>query len=215
MERIEFEDLSQKVYRTLKEMILKNEIQSGDRLLQEELAERFGVSRTPLLSAISKLEKEMLVEIVPRKGAFIRKYSLEELLHIYAIRVRLEPLGAREAAENGTPDEIEALGDLVREFRQAVDSGEEGISRETDYRIHMSIMEMSRNRILYDIISSFNIVVISNLKGFPRDPHESMREHDRIFEAIRSGYGAEAESVMTQHISRSMTTLQTMVNGHA
>ncbi|TVR06400.1 MAG: GntR family transcriptional regulator, partial [Spirochaetaceae bacterium] len=95
MYKVEYEDLAQRVYKLLKQMILQGELCSGQRLPQDELAERLGVSRTPLLSAFSKLEREMLVETVPRRGSFVRAYSSEELLNIYDIRLRLEPLGAR------------------------------------------------------------------------------------------------------------------------
>jgi DNA-binding GntR family transcriptional regulator len=210
VERIELEDLSQKVYRAIKDMILENELRSGDRLKQEELALQLGVSRTPLLSAISKLEKEMLVEIVPRKGAFVKKYSLDELIDIYAIRLRLEPLGAREAAEKHTEAAIAELEELIRDFHDSLESNDSGRSLHDDYYLHMKIMEMSGNRILYDIISSFNIVVLSNLTGFPRDPHESHTEHMRLFDAIKNGYATEAESVMSQHIKRSMKKLMEM-----
>ena len=203
MEKIEFEDLSQKVYRALKELILKNELASGDRLLQEELAERFGISRTPLLSAISKLEKEMLVEIVPRKGAFIKRYTPGELVDIYDIRLRLEPLGAREAARNGREEQIQELQGHAQEFKNAVDAMDEGTIRLSDYQLHMKIMEMSGNMILNSIISSFNIVVISNIKGFPRDPHESYDEHMGIIDAISSRDEEEAERMMFNHIGKS------------
>ncbi|HKJ84610.1 MAG TPA: GntR family transcriptional regulator, partial [Spirochaetia bacterium] len=74
--RVDYEDLSGQVYRMLKHMILVGELKTGEKLRQDDLAERLGVSRTPLLSAFSKLEKEMLVELIPRRGAFVKQYDL-------------------------------------------------------------------------------------------------------------------------------------------
>ena len=117
MYKVDYEDLSQQVYKTLKEMILTGRLSSGEKLRQDSLAEELGVSRTPLLSAFSKLEREMLVEIVPRRGAFVKKYSYEELIHVYDIRVRLEPLGAAEAAVHGSRSAIADLREHCHLFR--------------------------------------------------------------------------------------------------
>ena len=163
--RVEYEDLSQRVYRALKERILKGELRSGEKLLQDELAESLGVSRTPLLSALSKLDEEMLVETKPRRGAFVRQLTHEEFIHIYDIRLRLEPLGAAEAAQNGDMDSIADLDAITREFDRLAGSNDEGGIKEGDYRFHMKIMEMSGNQLLHNIISSFNIILIANLEG--------------------------------------------------
>lgn len=207
MYRFEVEDLSQKVYRALKEMILKNEIKPGERLHQEELAERFGISRTPILQAISKLEKEMLLELLPRKGAFVKKYSHEELLHIYDIRMKLEPLGAREAAMNATEQDKKELSKLGKYFEVSVSSDEEGEIRESDYALHMKIMEMSKNNILFQIISAFNIVVLANWEGLLKEPAVSIAEHKKLIAAIADGDADTAEKIMFDHIRNSRNTL--------
>ncbi len=72
MYKVKHLDLSEKVYHTLKNMILNDELKSGEKLNQQKLAQELGVSRTPILSAFSKLEKEVLVEIIPRKGTFVK-----------------------------------------------------------------------------------------------------------------------------------------------
>ena len=113
MYKVEYEDLAQRVHKLLKQMILQGELKSGQRLPQDELAEQLGVSRTPLLSAFSKLEREMLVETISRRGSFVRSFSTKELLDIYDIRLRLEPLGARGATLQATESEIDELEALT------------------------------------------------------------------------------------------------------
>ncbi len=207
MYKIDIEDLSVKAYKAIKELIIKNELKPGDRLRQEELAEKFGISRTPILSAISKLEKEMLIELSPRKGAFIKQYSNEELLNIYDIRLKLEPLGAREAAKYAKADDKKQLQDISNLFLKYLDSNNEGMLRETDYEFHMKIIEVSRNSILYNIISMFSIVMLSNYRGFMKDPHISHAEHSEVLKAILNNDEDCAEEVMLNHIRKARANL--------
>ena len=200
--RVDYEDLSQQVYRMLKHMILVGELKTGEKLAQDELAVRLGVSRTPLLSAFSKLEKEMLVEMVPRRGAFVRKYELRELVDIYEIRVRLEPLGAAEAARNGSPEEKEELMRICREFDSLAPTHDPKI-KEMDYEFHMHIMKMSGNQLLYNIISSYSIIPIANFYGFFKEPETSATEHESVCAAIRDGAVTKARREMFQHINSS------------
>ncbi len=203
MEKLQYEDLPLKVYKALKEMILRGELKSGQKLQQENLAEQLGVSRTPLLTAFSKLEREMLIEILPRKGAYVRHFTKKELLDIYDIRVRMEPLGARKAAEHASKKQIEELRSRLEEFRAASDKDDIGHITEADYRIHMEIMQISGNQFLYQMASSFNIIVIANLEGFPKDYHVSIEEHEQLFHAIKDGDGDAAEIFMQNHLSSS------------
>ncbi len=203
MEKLQYEDLPLKVYKALKDMILRGELKSGQKLQQERLAEQLGVSRTPLLTAFSKLEREMLIEILPRKGAYVRHFSKKELLDIYDIRVRMEPLGARKAAENATKEHLDELRSRIEEFRAASEKDDIGHITEADYKIHMEIMNTSGNQFLFQMASSFNIIVIANLEGFPKDYHVSINEHERLFDAIKSGDGDTAENTMYNHLSSS------------
>lgn len=206
--QIDHEGLSQRVYKVLKEMILKGELKSGQKLVQDELAERLGVSRTPLLTAMSKLEREMLVDTIPRKGAFVRKLSGTEFVHIYDIRMRLEPLGALEAAQQATDEMVTRLNSLAEEFSRLVESSEDnGEMKEADYRFHMHIMEMSGNQLLYDILSSFNIVLVANLEGLLKEPQRSAQQHKAICRAIRRADPEEAEQAMFHHLLESRQTL--------
>jgi len=78
--RVVREELSEIVYKRIKNMILKSQLPTGTKLNQEKLAGRLGVSRTPLLTAFSKLEKEMLIELIPRRGAFVKKLTRQAVL---------------------------------------------------------------------------------------------------------------------------------------
>jgi DNA-binding GntR family transcriptional regulator len=215
MGKLDYEDLSVKVYRVLKEMILKGELKSGQKLQQEQIAEQLGVSRTPLLTAFSKLEREMLIEIKPRRGAFVRHFSKRELMDIYDIRLRLEPLGAFQAAQRADENEIADLRACIDEFVAAVQSGETGKLMEADYNIHMEIMQISKNDFLYQMASSFNIIVIANIEGFPKSPPVSIEEHEEMYAAIAGRDAERAERAMSEHISSSRELISHRLDGRA
>jgi DNA-binding GntR family transcriptional regulator len=196
-----FEDLAEQVYRTLRDMILAGELVPGQKLIQEALSERLGVSRTPLLAAFSKLEKEMLVELVPRRGAFVKRLSPSELVQLYEVRLRLEPLGAYEAARHLDRKGRQLLDELLAGYRDAVKSGDPQSVRMADYSFHMGIMGMSGNTILERILSSFAIVSKSNQRGLMKPAAKSLEEHESLRNAIANKNAELAEHLMRDHLT--------------
>ena len=196
-----YEDLTEKVYKALKEMILTNELPPGMKLYQEDLAARLGVSRTPLLAAFSKLEKEMLVEMIPRRGAYVRKCSTEEMYDFADIRMRLEPLGARGAALHADKEGLALLDSWFSRYEEAVGRGDQRAIKENDYHIHTSIARISGSQVLFQIISSFNIVLFSNQRGLLKDPLISLGEHKAICQAIHDRDPDRAERLMAAHLA--------------
>lgn len=200
MYKINFFNLNEKVYRALKEMILKSELKSGEKLNQEKLAIQLGVSRTPLQSAFYRLEKELLVEIKPRKGAFVKKLTLQDFYELYDIRGRLESLGAYEAAKRGTQSEVNQLAKHLAIFQKVVKNKEYSTLMEADYHYHMAIMKMSKNDLLFRMIASYNLLIISNMEGLLKPAWKSMKEHQEMFDAIRNRKAELAEKLMSLHI---------------
>lgn len=201
MKTSKFEDLSEQVYKALREMILKGELVPGQKLVQEALSERLGISRTPLLAAFSKLEKEMLVELVPRRGAFVKRLSPKELVELYEIRLRLEPLGASEAAARMDKASEKMLRDVLEAHRHAVGGGVASEIRLADYRFHMTIVGIAGNSVLERILSSFSIVSKSNQSGLMKPREKSLSEHEALFKALSDGDSALAERLMFDHLA--------------
>ena len=199
-------DLAEKTYHALKTMILRGELKPGEKLYQEKIAANLGISRTPLNSALNRLEKELLVEALPRRGFYVKELTLKELRDLYDVRLRLEPLGAREAAENGTPRHREQCRILLEEY-QTLEAREYSVSfKERDYRFHNLIMEMSGNFFLQKMIASYNLISLGNLQlfmdqaDFPRKTSDSLSEHTAILQTILEGDGLGAEEMMYKHI---------------
>lgn len=200
MKTSRFEDLSEQVYRALREMILTSELVPGQKLVQEALSERLGISRTPLLAAFSKLEKEMLVELVPRRGAFVKRLSPKELVELYEIRLRLEPLGASGAAERMDQAGETLLRGVLEAHRQAVGGGVASEIRLADYRFHMAIIHIAGNSVLERILSSFSIVSKSNQSGLMKPREKSLSEHEALFGALIDKDKVLSERLMYEHL---------------
>ncbi|MGL1893903.1 MAG: GntR family transcriptional regulator [Spirochaetaceae bacterium] len=198
--KVETLGLTEKVYTSIKDMILNRELVPGQKLVQEDIASKLGVSRTPILSAFSKLEKEWLVKSIPRRGFFIYEMSQEERLNLFDIRLRLEPLGARKAAEFGTSEQKKELLDMALDAVHIVSSSDFAEFNNHDYEFHKQIMEMSQNNMLSTMLSSYNIISLSNQNASDINFKSSIDSHKKVAEAIFSGDPDAAEEVMLRHL---------------
>jgi len=215
MQKIDYADLSEKVYKALRTMILEGEIVPGEKLRQDSLALRLGISRTPLAAAFSKLEKEMLIELLPRRGARVRALSGKELVDLFDIRIMLEPLGAGGVAKNGTEEEIAQLFSLLAAYKSLVDSNSARAIRRSDYEFHLAIADFSGNEALYRIISAFNIVFICNQGGLLKSAQTSYEEHAALMEAISAHDETAATAIMRAHLVDSRERLLKSIQEHA
>lgn len=201
MYEVQVDDLPEQVYQRIKEMILNGELKPGQKLIQEDLASRLGVSRTPLLTAFRSLEKELLVELIPRRGAFVRENTDEDLIHVFDIRLNIEPLAAGDAAERITPEGLKIVEKRHKEFAEAVADGNRILYKRADYDFHYSIMEQSANPYIPRMLSSVNLISVSNVSGLVTDPKISLAGHERIMDALRNGNPEEAKTAMSYHLT--------------
>jgi DNA-binding GntR family transcriptional regulator len=211
MPRSRGEELNEFAYGRIKRMILDNELKPGEKIRQEDLAGRIGVSRTPVLAALSRLEQEMLVSIEPRRGASVVEFSAEDLLKIVDIRLRLEPLGAREAAINASELEILRLKGIIEDFARAVDDDDRVAEKGIDYDFHFVIHEMSKNTFLHRLIASMNLIGVSNLKGLITPASLSLEAHRAIYEALQERDPNGAEEAMAHHLENTRAKLLTSI----
>jgi DNA-binding GntR family transcriptional regulator len=109
--------LDHKVYKTLKTMILGRKLTPGSKIYQEKLAEDLGVSRTPVVNALKKLEQERLITAVPRKGFYVRRFSPEEMVRIFELREVLEGLAARRASHRISDGQARKLQTFFKDFK--------------------------------------------------------------------------------------------------
>ena len=142
------------VFETIRGAIITGELQPGQRLMEVQLAEEMGVSRTPVRESIRKLELEGLVKMVPRRGAYVTPMSVNDLKEMMEIRRALEGLAAELAALNATAEEIAKLYAANQRFGEsAMANDEEGIIK-NDMAIHDIIYRASGNKKLLTMINS-------------------------------------------------------------
>ena len=197
--------LREMVYEELKMQILKGSIIPGTRMMEVELAEEMGVSRTPIREAIRKLEKEGLVTIEPRRGAYASMISTEDMVEILEVRQDLEGLAAYFAADRMTKSQMEELKQVSNSYNEAVMQGNMEAMIKHDTRFHHIIVESCRNKILVQMIEQlqelvlrFRYIYYDNFKRAENMPEE----HEAIVAAIAEGDADKARAAADIHIER-------------
>ena len=197
-----YKDLVDKVYDRIRQMIISGELAPGQKLIQEDLAGDLGVSRTPLLQAISKLSRDKLVVSIPRRGAYVRPIDKKMLNDVYNVRCAIEPLGCELAASEIKDDEIATLANLLQEMEKAVASNEVNEYIKLDCTFHVSIMKASGNIYIYDIVKSFANTMLSK-EMLLKTPQESLMEHNAIFSNLSRRDSMGAKAAMAYHLNDS------------
>jgi DNA-binding GntR family transcriptional regulator len=196
------------VLERLRALILTGEYGPEERLIEEQLAERLGVSRTPVRQALTMLEAEGLVELAPNRGATVRSFTVADVWDIYDLRAVLEGHAARRAAGRIRRDELARWGVLAAEMEglagRFVDHGEEiralvALNQE----FHGAIVEASRNKRLFRLINRTVEIPLMFKAFFWYTPHErviSNHYHRQILHALEEGDADRAEIVMREHV---------------
>jgi DNA-binding GntR family transcriptional regulator len=205
------ENLDYKVYKTLKSMIFESKVLPGTKISQDKLAQELGISRTPLVSALKKLEQERLIMAIPRRGFFVREFSREEMIHIFELREVLEGLAARRASMIITPEQIGKLTRFFQGVKISNDPKEIKKYAEEDRRFHNFLMEIGGNDLLTSILGTYSVVTFSYLGGFQeglvRHPRETIHEHLALIKAICKRDAAKAEELARLHLINSRERL--------
>jgi DNA-binding GntR family transcriptional regulator len=196
------------VLERLRACILTGAYGPDERLIEEQLAERLGVSRTPVRQALTMLEAEGLVEIAPNRGATVCSFSIEDVWDIYDLRAVLEGHAARRAAGGIERRELELLRELASEMEGLpgqFDDHEEEIRAlvALNQEFHGTIVEASRNRRLERLINRTVEIPLMFKAFFWYTPHErtiSNLYHRQILEALENGDADRAEIIMREHV---------------
>ena len=198
-----YKPLRDVVFENLREAILEGHLKPGQRLMEVQLAEQLGVSRTPIIEAIRKLELEGLVVMLPRKGAYVANMSFKDLIDVLEIRSSLEGLAASLAAERLREEDISDLERVAKEFEKSVREADIDNVLKKDVEFHEKIFLMANNKKLYQLITSlweqvhrFRVTYVSNYDA----SLSLVDEHNRILEAIKSGDCELAKKYATEHI---------------
>jgi DNA-binding GntR family transcriptional regulator len=203
---IKHSNLSQRIYEILKNQIINEELASGERLLDDKLASSFGVSRTPVREALTRLASEDLVEITPRSGIYVKKLTKKDVEEIYEIRKVLEGLAVREATSVIDGKKLEQLNLLLQKAERSLNGDDCQSCIDFDVVLHNSILKNCQNSRLYSIITNLNTLIHVFRVRIARNKEkakQALSEHEAILNAIKARNPEKAEKAMMEHIEKS------------
>jgi DNA-binding GntR family transcriptional regulator len=196
----------QDAYRLILEAIDSGIYRPGDRLVESELADRFGTSRTPIREALQRLETQSLLT---RDGRSLIVASLDhnQLAELYVVRGTLEGLAARLAARHATPEEVRVLRDMLESDRALVNDPK-ALAR-ANRHFHKQIHLASHNRFLVqqlDLVHRSMALMATSSIAVEGRSRDTMAEHEEIVRAIENGDGDGADRALRDHISKAFVT---------
>lgn len=196
--------LADTIAQDLEELIFDGTFSDGDRLDEVKLAEQFGVSRTPLREAFQRLALSGLVELIPRRGAFVRQPGPVELMEMFEVMAEIEAVCGRLAARRISDQALKDLVDANTKCQMAVDAGDPDTYYLENERFHRIIYNQSGNSFLEQEASKLH----RRLKPFRRQQlrfrgrmAQSMSEHEDIVRALDSGDPEETANALRSHVA--------------
>ncbi len=199
---IRYPNLCGIAYKKIKSMILDNTLKTGEKILQEKMAKRLGISKIPLIQALTILENERLIRSYPRKGFYVRKISKNELKDILDIRAILEVLSVSNLAKSADGKDKKKLLKFLNDFESAYKIRDTRKYHELDRKFHYFLFESSNNDLLININDTFNILLLTYLKGFFIDIDNSHKQHKDIINAVINNDPPKAVSAVEQHMNQ-------------
>lgn len=189
-----------KVRDSIQRLIVGGSYRTGDKLVQQKLAEKFGVGQGVVREAMLELQMTGLVETKDNRGMFVGELSSSLLIEAYRIREMHEGLAARMCCDHITRSEISGLKFLVEEIFEAGKTGDFTKMGELDRQFHNEILEKCGNKLLIRLVESYSI--LQKIVRGKRDPQIVKNEHIGILDAIEQGRAEDAENLMREHISK-------------
>lgn len=206
----EYLPLRDVVFNTLRRAILRGELKPGERLMEIQLANKLGVSRTPIREAIRKLELEGLVLMIPRKGAEVAEITEKNLREVLEVRCALEELAVQLACERIQEEEIVKLKNAAENFRGVLDSDDVTQIAQADEAFHDVIFEATDNSRLIQLLNNlreqmyrYRIEYLKKKDCYP----QLLEEHRMIIEAIEGRDKETATAVTWKHINNQVDTV--------
>jgi DNA-binding GntR family transcriptional regulator len=191
--------LREKILETIRDAILKGSLKPGERVSEPDLAERFGISRTPIREAFRQLESEGYLVVVPRKGAVVASLSERDIEEFYAIKIILEGFAARMAADKLTEKEIERLESINERLHKIAKEGDV----KTFFRVHNEFHEVfikaagndKLSEMINQLVMKFKRLRLASLSQ-PGRMVVSIEDHQDMIQAFRDHDGNRADSLV-------------------
>ncbi len=196
--------LATRAYEDLKNLLMKGAYAPGDFLTEGELARRLKMSKTPVRTALTRLEMDGFVTVSPQQGIVVRESSIHEVLDIFDIRMALETFVVRRLATTITPPQIGRLRANLAAQSKAAKEHDNPTTTRLDTEFHLMLCEFAGNQEIRDVMERMRAKLHRIILGIQnKNPHRILdgnREHEEIAEAIFQGKGEEAARLVVQHL---------------
>ncbi|MFZ5641457.1 MAG: GntR family transcriptional regulator [Bacillota bacterium] len=205
-----YKPLREIVFEAIREAIINGTLKPGERLMEIQLAEEMGVSRTPVREAIRKLELEGFVVMIPRKGAYVAGLSMKDIADVFEIRAALEGLAAGLAAERITEEELEELERLLVKIGECIQSNDLNAVIEQDTEFHDVLFRATRNERLVQIVSNLREQIQRYRTASLSSPGRmklALEEHKQIVEALSERDVEKAQQLAREHIENAENSM--------
>jgi DNA-binding GntR family transcriptional regulator len=196
------ESLGERVYRTVRDLILSQVFPPGSKLNVEQICRDLGVSRTPVWDTMRRLESEGLVNTVPRHGVFVLNYGADQIRDLFMVRGALEALAVRQAARSRDADSRPALEAAMTEMEHAAAAGEMERYSRAAIDFHDGVLRAARNQALTRLLENvYAQILVLRLRSLylPERVESSVAEHRALFEAVMTGDGERGERLARAH----------------
>lgn len=201
--------LEERVYDELREKILTGQLVSGQKLVQEDLAAEFGVSRTPLRSAIAQLSRENFVRMSQRSEAYVAEFGPERIADLFELRAVLEGLICRLLAPVIERKQTIYLRSLMASVADRLDVAGDATYRDADIEFHTHLTDLAHEHGFSHLLDPVHSVMRMSLsQGILRAPAETHAEHIDIIDALEAGDADAAERAMITHIRKTIVLLR-------
>lgn len=201
------------IYERIRQDILDGRYTKGQSLIEQRLAEKFGVSRTPIREVLRQLELDGLVESIPNRGVFVIGITREDIEHIYEIRQRIEGLAASWAVNKMTAEELHELENICNLMEFYTQKKDISQVAKLNTQFHEVIFKAAHSKYLRNILSNFQAYIqwarYASLKVEGR-MEAALIEHKAIVEAFNKKDGFLAEKLIMEHVANSKNNLETI-----
>lgn len=191
------------VFNTLRQAIIKGELKPGEKLLEVKLADQLGVSRTPIREAVRKLELEGLVTMTPRRGVTVSGITKKHLNDVLEIRLALEVLAVELACERMTDEQLKAMKEYQKQFKEQKDSTDACALSDIDEKFHQQIYDATNNPRLVQMLANLREQMYRYRLVYMKEMDKRSKlitEHNRIIKAIETHDAQLGRTAISEHI---------------
>jgi len=195
----------------IRERIYSQFLKPGEWIDEKAVCEQLGISRTPLREALKVLHAEALVELVPRRGCYVKTLDGDGLQELFPVMATLEGLCARMAVENCTAQQLDELESMHAQMERAAADGEVNRYFDENHVFHRAVQELSGNRWLQRITGELRgVLQLARQKQLtiPGRLMQSLEEHRQIIQSFRDRDPLQAQQAMERHLCRQQDALQ-------